>query len=248
MSETNYRLVTGDPSIHDWQRQLDDLTWPLFLLQDIKKEGSWAFIYEHFLAYQFAYFDGEKLVGVGNSLGLFYDGSMEDLPAKGLDWAAKKSKEDIENNVSPNIMIAVQIMLHPQYKNLGLSYLMVNTMKEIGKSQGFSCIALPVRPTLKRQFPFLSMEEYINQKDNGGLPFDPWLRVHTKLGATLIGPCNESMYVSGSIEDWSQWTGLKIDSPGIYAIEGALLSITVDTMNDTISYYEPNVWMVYNLV
>ena len=53
-------------------------------------------------------------------------------------------------------------------------------MKEIAKSNGIKNVALPVRPTLKWQFPLIPIDEYINWENSEGLPYDPWIRVHKR--------------------------------------------------------------------
>lgn len=248
MSHTDFTLITGNALIHEWQKQLDVLTWPTFLLRDIQQAGSWSYVYEDFLTYQFAYFDGENLVGIGNAMGIHFVESFDKLPEKGLDWAAEKSKIDKAAGLAPNLMVAIQIMLHPNYKNKGLSYMMVNTMKDLAQAHGLSHIALPVRPNKKSEHPFLSIEEYITLTIDNGLPYDPWIRVHTKLGAKLIHPCHESMYVSGSTQEWSTWTGIEFNQPGKYAVEGALMPVSIDIEKNTGEYIEPNVWMVHNVI
>jgi GNAT superfamily N-acetyltransferase len=228
MNHTEFTLITGQAIIHQWQKQLDALTWPTFLLKDIQQAGSWSYVYDDFLAYQFAYFDGNNLVGIGNAMGLQFDNDFDKLPEKGLDWAAEKSKSDKAAGLQPNLMVAIQIMLHPDYKNKGLSYMMVNTMKGIANANGLSNIALPVRPNMKSQHPLISIDEYITLKSDDGLPYDPWIRVHTKLGAKLIHPCHQSMYVSGTVQEWSEWTGLTFDQSGKFVVEGALMPVNID--------------------
>jgi GNAT superfamily N-acetyltransferase len=245
MIPTDFTLITGKTIIHEWQKNLDVLTWPTFLLRDIQQAGSWSYVYEDFLTYQFAYFDGENLVGIGNSMGINFDEDFDKLPEKGLDWAAEKSKADKAAGLQPNLMVAIQIMLHPDYKNKGLSYMMVNTMKNIAYANGLSNIALPVRPNMKSHHPEMSIDAYINLTTDDGLPFDPWIRVHTKLGAKLIHPCHQSMYVSGSVQDWTDWTGRSFVHSGKYAVEGALMPINIDVDKNFGEYVEPNVWMVH---
>jgi len=46
-----------------------------------------------------------------------------------------------------------KILINPKYQSHGISYKMLTIMKDIAKSNGISNIALPVRPTLKCQYP-----------------------------------------------------------------------------------------------
>ena len=91
------------------------------------------------------------------------------------------------------------------------------------------------------------MDEYITWKNQEGLPFDPWMRVHARLGAEVIGVCGKSMYIPGGIADWEKWTGMKFPSSGDYIIPGALAPVNMNIEKDLGLYIEPNVWMRHNI-
>jgi len=57
-----------------------------------------------------------------------------------------------------------EILINPNYQSHGISYKMLTIMKDIAKSNGISNIALPVRLTLKSQYPLISIEKYTNWK------------------------------------------------------------------------------------
>ena len=40
-----------------------------------------------------------------------------------------------------------------------------------------------------------------------GSHFDPWLRVHERVGGELIAPAPESMVIEAPVADWEEWTG-----------------------------------------
>ena len=60
----------------------------------------------------------------------------------------------------------------------------------------------PVRPTWKDRYPLIPMERYAAWRRGDGLPFDPWLRLHERLGAGLLEVCPASMTVAGSADEW----------------------------------------------
>lgn len=121
-------------------------------------------------------------------------------------------------------------------------------MKDIAKTNGFDNIALPVRPTLKYKYPLIPIDEYIKWQSKDGLPFDPWLRVHIKAGGKIVGICNKSMDISGSVVDWEKWTGLKFSGSGDYIIDKALIPVNIDKEKNIGKYIEPNVWVIHELV
>ncbi len=118
-------------------------------------------------------------------------------------------------------------------------------MKEIAKSNGIKNVALPVRPTLKWQFPLIPIDEYINWENSEGLPYDPWIRVHKRAGGEIIGICERSMEISGSVSEWESWTCLRFPASGDYIVDKALVPIKIDRENNTGTYFEPNVWIVH---
>ncbi|MHA8138630.1 hypothetical protein ACYATM_06330 [Lactobacillaceae bacterium Scapto_B20] len=89
--------------------------------------------------------------------------------------------------------------------------------------------------------------EYINAKNDDGLPIDPWMRVHFRLGARIINPMPNSFVTKASISDWERWTNQHFEHSGKYITKGALVPIKIDLENDQGTYSDPNVWMHYNL-
>jgi hypothetical protein len=41
---------------------------------------------------------------------------------------------------------------------------------------------------------------YVEWETRDRLPFDPWLRVHARLGARLVRPCPQAMTITGTVE------------------------------------------------
>jgi hypothetical protein len=78
-----------------------------------------------------------------------------------------------------------------------------------------------------------------------GLPFDPWMRVHARLGATTLRPEPHSMQINGSIAEWERWTGMAFPTDGEFVFPGGLAPLHV--RNGVGRYWEPNVWMLHRL-
>lgn len=93
----------------------------------------------------------------------------------------------------------------------------------------------------------MPMAEYIARERDDGLPADPWMRVHSRLGATTLGICPGSMRIEGSIQEWSSWTGMTFPASGEYEVSGALVPVVVDLKQDSGLYIEPNVWMRHSV-
>ena len=74
-----------------------------------------------------------------------------------------------------------------------------------------------------------------------GLPFDPWIRLHHRLGAELLAAAPESMVISGSVTEWESWTGMSFPEDGDYVVPGGLVPVCFE--DGVGRYVEPNVWM-----
>ena len=81
-----------------------------------------------------------------------------------------------------------------------------------------------------------------------GAPFDPWLRVHWRLGATLLKPAPQSAFVLGTVNQWEEWTRMVFPETGEYVIPGGLQPLTIDREADEGRYYDPNVWMLHDVM
>lgn len=95
---------------------------------------------------------------------------------------------------------------------------------------------------LQDRYPLQPIESYVQWKRPDGEPFDPWLRVHQRLGAKLLGIAERSMVIEGSIAEWEGWTGQAFPESGAYVVPRAHLPIEVDRERDLGVYAEPNVW------
>lgn len=218
-------------------------SWPEFMMHDTIANTNWYPLHEKHPRFQFALAEGVsgKWIAVGNSVPVHFDEPLENLPDKGWDWALKTG---VDSQQKGNILCALAIQILPEYRGGGLSTLMIKVMREIGTHQGLDKLIAPVRPNRKCDYPLLPMEVYIGwSKDNR--PFDPWLRVHHRLGARIIKVCHEAMHISGSIQSWQDWTGLTFQTSGDYIIPGALSPVKMNIENDRGEYIEANVWMVH---
>jgi GNAT superfamily N-acetyltransferase len=251
MNTSRFRIISPAdlPDYRDRAADISETAWSEFMLHDPVANANWHELFDRFVDYQFAMLDTEtdRMAAMGNSLPFHWDQPLEDLPEGGWDWVFLKAVEDHKNGVNPNIQSAIQIAIHPDYQNQKLSAGMVRAMRGIGKSRGFRYLVAPVRPSQKSRYPLISIDDYIRWTEEGGLPFDAWLRVHVRLGARIIKPCHEAMTIHGTRAEWEAWTGMKFPQSGQYYIPGALNPMNMDSEQDKGTYVEPNVWLVHEL-
>jgi hypothetical protein len=243
----NERLLVGDQSIYAIEREIGGKVWPEFMRQDKEINAFWPKLYKEYLNFQFALFEGDTAVGVANALAIYWDEPFTELPDRGLDWSMEKALDDLATSTPSNLMVGIQILINSDYTKMGLSYKMLQAMKEVAKLNSINHIALPLRPTLKSKHPTIPMEKYITWQNEDGLPYDPWIRVHLKSGGEIVGVCNKSMLITGNVAEWTSWTNKTFEVSGQYEIDDALAPITIDLEEDTGVYLEPNVWVIHTV-
>ena len=123
----------------------------------------------------------------------------------------------------------------------GLSRLLVEAMRDLAGRAGFDSLIAPVRPTWKERYPLIPMEHYVRWTRDDGLSYDPWLRVHARIGGELLEVCPESMVIEGTRDEWESWTGMRFPDDGAYVVAGGLVPVVFAGGRG--AYIEPNVWM-----
>jgi hypothetical protein len=180
--------------------------------------------------------DGE-VVARGRTIPFRWDGSLDDLP-RGIDAVGIRA---IEDGAPPTALSALAAEVADGVRGQGLSAVVIEAMGLIARSRGLAPLVAPVRPTWKERYPLTPIERYMQWRRGDGLPFDPWMRVHARLGATILRGEPQSMEISGSVADWESWVGMDFPEDGEYVFPGGLAPLTVSS--GTGRYWEPNVWM-----
>jgi hypothetical protein len=219
-------------------------SWPEFMLHDDTADGRWGQLYERFGTFQIWGLDeatDELLIKV-NCVPVALD--PDELPADGWREALRAA---IDDDATPTVLCALQILVAEQRRGTGLSNVALGEMRRVGAEHGFADLVAPVRPTLKARYPLVPAERYARWVRDDGLPFDPWLRVHARAGATLVGVCPSSMLVSGTVAEWEEWTGMAFPESHDYVVPEALVPVTISREDDLGLYVEPNVWMRHRL-
>jgi hypothetical protein len=129
----------------------------------------------------------------------------------------------------------------------GVSAAAVKAMGEIALRHGLGSLIAPVRPSGKERYPLVSIERYAQWRRPDGLLFDPWMRVHERLGAVMLKPQPRSLRITGSIAEWEQWTGMLFPESGDDWFPGSLSTLSIDCDEGSGAYCEPNVWMKHAL-
>jgi len=166
-----------------------------------------------------------------------------ELPASGWDGIIRWAHHDRVIGRPLNAVSALEITILPSYRGQGASRVILDAMRQHVQSLGYQHMFAPVRPTTKHLEPLTSMVEFVNRRGEGGLPADPWLRVHARAGGEIVKIAPASMVISGSVNDWSRWAGMSFPRSGDVVVPGALVPVHVSLEQDHIVYVEPNVWI-----
>ncbi|MCK9331005.1 MAG: GNAT family N-acetyltransferase [Candidatus Cloacimonetes bacterium] len=242
-----YEILKNVPNNMKIQDEITDKLWEEFMFNDPVSNKYWGELYNLFPEYQFSLKVKDKIIGVANCLPYFWDRPFEQLPEKGWDWVFEKGVNDRLNNVKANTLNGLQIAVNLEFQGQGISSLILKEMIILARDNGYKYVTIPVRPSMKSIYPLITIDNYINWKRSDGLPFDPWLRVHRKMGGQIIKPCHQAMYIPGTIEQWEQWTGMKFLETGEYVVKGALNPIKIDIEQDLGEYIEPNIWVLHRV-
>jgi hypothetical protein len=169
-----------------------------------------------------------------------------ELPDDGWDAVMMWGMADHRRGDVPTVASALEIAIDQDHLGKGLSYTMLDAMRDAVRKQGHDALYAPVRPNGKTD-PSLPMATYVGQLRGDGLPVDPWLRVHVKAGGTIQKIAPASMVIPGSLAQWRDWTGLPFDTHGDVHVPGTLAPVHCDLTHDHAVYVEPNVWVRHDL-
>lgn len=234
------------PELVEVAEETGSSVWPPYLAT-AGYRAYWSDLYKPALARHqtIAVEDGE-VVALANSVPFWWEPGT-DLPDEGWGWVLEHGVKAAREGTPVNALSALSVAIHPSHRGTGLASRMLEAMKPPARAVGLEVMVAPVRPTLKASYPLQDFATYCAWQREDRTPFDPWLRTHVSLGAKILAPAMRSMTVTGTIEQWQKWTGLRFPESGEYAVAGALAPLKVDLATDRGVYVEPNFWMQHPL-
>lgn len=219
--------------------------WPQFLLN--WKCPGWSSLFTTFSGYQVLLLnDGEELMAYGHTIPIFWEKSLEKIPDN-LKTLIEMGIDSHQKGQKPNGLLALAAVVPEKHRGKGLSAVIVTEMKNLARQNGLDYLIVPVRPTLKSRYPLIPIDSYATWKNEDGFFFDPWLRVHQKLGGNIFKTAEISMIIEGTVTEWESWTGIKIFDSGFYLFDGVLNPVEISRENDLGVYFDPCIWVRYDL-
>jgi hypothetical protein len=233
--------LTQKPQLEDEIERLSMQAWPVFLRQG--GIPHWGTLFDVFAPYQLLFCDdNDHLIAVGHTVPTVWDGTPGDLPPT-MDEIIVRGLRARETHPAPNVLSAMAAMINPEQRSAGLSIEVVKAMRSLAAQHGLSALIAPVRPPLKARYPLTPFERYVHWQRADGSPFDPWLRVHWRLGAQSLAIAPNTLTITGTVAEWELWTKLAFPESGDYVVDGALQPVHIDLDKNEGRYEDPNLWM-----
>lgn len=221
--------------------------WPAWMLHFPVAGRLWHHLDEDFAAWQLMLLDpDDRIAAAGNCAPLAWDGTDAGLPA-GWDDQLERTVADLLAGRSPTALGAIQIVVAPERRGDRLAGRMVEIFRQQARSAGFRALIACVRPTDKHRYPLVPIERYAAWSRPDGLPFDPWIRLHVRLGGRIVRGVPASMTQSDTVAAWEDRLGLELPESGPYVVPFATNPIMVDREADRVVYHDANVWVVHDL-
>ena len=233
-----------------WERAYEQIVgvWPKYNEQGDVLGQHWSRLDQDFADTQLVLYDEEADAALahGHTIPCRWDGTVEGLLG-GIDDVMSGAVRLFDEGGEPNTLSALAIEIPPAHQGGGLARTLIGGMRDIAARRGFGSLIAPLRPTWKERYPLTPIERYAAWMREDGLPFDPWVRLHVRLGAQILKPVPRSMRITGTVAEWEEWVELSLPESGTYVFPRALAPLEVDREADRGEYWEPNVWVRHRI-
>jgi GNAT superfamily N-acetyltransferase len=237
------------PGLWDQIADLSAEVWPEYNRHGDVLNRYWGQLYERFPEYQLLLYDdvtGEALAE-GHTIPMRWNGDRDELGEGGIDWAIDAGFRLLDSGGAATTLCALAAEIPPRHRERGLARVVLEQMTATARGHGLSSLVAPVRPNWKDRYPLAPIDRYAHWVRVDGSPFDPWIRVHVRMGAEIGPPVPRSMRITGSVGDWETWTGMAFPESGTYVFPDGLATVDIDRERDVGCYWEPNVWLIHTL-
>lgn len=222
-------------------RSLSSQVFPEFVNHNEMGPRYWNRLYTEFPAFQQALLDDEEVVAEAHAVAIPWDGTVTGLPP---GWDATFPLA-FDGGLDPTALSMLVISVAPERQGEGLGARMLEASRDVARDAGLTAVLAPVRPTLKDRYPLISIERYLSWRRADGSHFDPWLRLHERLGGEILAGAPESLVMDDPVSDWERWTGMAFPEDGEYVVPGMLAPLVVRGGRGR--HAEPNVWVSHHV-
>jgi GNAT superfamily N-acetyltransferase len=216
--------------------------WPEFIFHDPVAAEYIGRVDEYFPRLDVLLLDESEVVAGSWGVAIRWDGSLAALP-EGYDGALVSAVTGAENSVQPDTLCIMAAAVKHDRQGGGLAGRALAAVRQRAAEAGLLRVIAPVRPALKNRYPVTPMENFARWARGDGLHIDPWIRVHQRLGAKILGPAPRSMIIKGTVTEWEEWADMAFPESGSYVVPDALDLVDIDRDQDLGTYAETNLWM-----
>jgi GNAT superfamily N-acetyltransferase len=234
------------PELWDAITDLSSEVWPEYNQHGDTLNRYWGGLYDCFPDWQFVLYDQDEhtVLAEGHTIPIAWDGTDAGL-GPGIDATILAGFELQAAGGQPTAVSALAAEIPPRHRGKHLSEVLLRAMSGLARDAGLNHLVAPVRPSLKERYPTIPIERYAGWTRQDGSPFDPWVRVHTRLGARIGPAIPYSMQITGTVDEWESWTDMAFPETGDYVFPAGLTTVHVDRDADIGDYWEPNIWIIH---
>lgn len=221
--------------------------WPEYNLHGEVLNRFWPRLYTDFPDWQFVLYepDEDAVLAEAHTIPVAWDGTDDGL-GPGIDATITGGFDLAASRGRPTAVSALAAEIPAQYRNRGLAAVLLRAMTSLAREAGLRHLIAPVRPSQKDRYPTIPIERYAHWTRPDGTPFDPWIRVHTRLGARLGPAIPHSHHITGTVGQWESWTDMRYPETGDYVFPAGLATVHIDLDQNLGDYWEPNIWIIHD--
>jgi len=220
--------------------------WPEYNQHGAILNHYWDRLYDVFPQWQFLLCDHgtDEVLAEGHAIPVAWDGSDAAL-GPGIDAAIAAGFQLHSASGQPTSVCALAAEIPARHRGRHLSGMLLQAMSGLAREAGLNHLIAPVRPSLKDRYPTIPLERYARWTRPDGSPFDPWIRVHTLMGARVGPVIPHSLHITGTVEEWESWTHMRFPETADYVFPAGLATVHIDRERDLGEYWEPNIWLIH---
>lgn len=220
--------------------------WPEYNLHGDVVGALWPRLYDDVPQFQSVCWDDESsaVLAEAHTVPCWWDGTDRGL-GPGIDKTMTDAFSLLDRGGRANTLCALAGKVAPAARSRGMAAEVLHQMRRLASSHDLSALIAPVRPSWKARYPTFPIAEYVTWRRDDGMLFDPWMRVHERLGARMGPALPRSLRITGTVVEWEEWTGLPMPVSGSYAFPDGLAPLNLDRDADQGTYWEPSVWFIH---